>query len=71
MWSVQRDGKDNAMWVFDGEEWTQDDGSERSPEKPETARPRYDELMPELQVVEIVPTLPRTRHDIPPFPVPH
>ena len=59
------------MWVFDGEEWTQDDGSsERSPVKPEIPRPRYDELMPELQVVEIVPVRPR-KTDIPPFPMPH
>lgn len=41
------------MWVFDGEEWTQDNGGLESTVKPETKRPRYDELSPELQVVEV------------------
>jgi hypothetical protein len=59
------------MWVFDGEEWTQDDGSQSttSIKKSETSRPRYEEMMPELQVLEIVPVTPRNR-DIPPFPLP-
>ena len=49
------------MWVFDGEEWTQDNGGSEPMVKPETKRrPRYDELSPELQVVEvqIVPVRP-------------
>ena len=58
------------MWVFDGEEWTQDDGSIGGPSKPDTKRPRYDERMPELQVIEIVPVTPRTQRDIPPLPMP-
>ena len=52
------------MWVFDGEQWTRDDGGlETQSGKPETKRPRYDELSPELQVVEIeiVPVTPN-RH---------
>jgi hypothetical protein len=59
------------MWVFDGEEWTQDDGSIGGPGKPDTKRPRYDEGMPELQVieVEIVP-VPSKPNPIPPFPLP-
>lgn len=58
------------MWVFDGEEWTQDDGSEQSKaKKPETSRPRYDQMMPELQVVEIVPVVPRNTN-VPPLPLP-
>lgn len=61
------------MWVFDGEQWTRDDGgveSAGSSSKPETKRPRYDELSPELQVieVEIVPVQPN-RH-IPQVPLP-
>jgi hypothetical protein len=57
------------MWVFDGEEWTQDDGSEKSPAKPEKARQQWaDEHVPELQVVEIL-EIPK-RRDIPPFPLP-
>ena len=47
------------MWVFDGEQWTQDDGSFEPRSKPAPIRPRYDELMPELQVIEIVPVAPR------------
>ena len=57
------------MWVFDGEEWTQDDGSERSAPKPETARQqRVDEFIPELQVIEVV-QIPKS-NPIPPFPLP-
>lgn len=58
------------MWVFDGEEWTQDDGSEqpksKQPEAP--ARQWVDELVPELQVIEIVPL--RRNTDVPPLPMP-
>jgi len=59
------------MWVFDGEEWTQDDGSIGGSSKPDTKRPRYDERMPELQVieVEIVP-VPTKNPPMPPFPLP-
>ena len=59
------------MWVFDGEEWTQDEGNEHSQgHKPELQRPRYDQMMPELQVVEIVvPVRPRNT-DVPPLPMP-
>jgi hypothetical protein len=60
------------MWVFDGEEWTQDDGNEWSTPKTKTSdtpRPRYDELSPELQVIEIVPVVPRNRN-VPPLPMP-
>lgn len=58
------------MWVFDGEEWTQDDGGV-GPVKSEPLRPRYDERMPELQVVEleIVP-LPARDKQVPPLPMP-
>ena len=60
------------MWVFDGEEWTQDDGSIGGSSKPETARPRYEETMPELQVLEleIVPVSPTKQTPIVPFPLP-
>ena len=61
------------MWVFDGEEWILDDGGvEPGPAKPAAnSRPRYDELMPELQVIEleIVPVPTRDRQ-IPPLPIP-
>lgn len=59
------------MWVYDGEEWTKDDGSiGPATSKPETPRPRYDQMMPELQVIEIVPVTPRTQRDVPPLPMP-
>ena len=57
------------MWVYDGDEWTQDIGSNDSQPKPETQRPRYDEMMPELQVIEIVPVVQR-RPNVPPLPMP-
>lgn len=41
------------MWVFDGEEWTQENGGFDPVVKPELKRPRYDELSPELQVIEV------------------
>jgi hypothetical protein len=58
------------MWVYDGEEWTQDIGStDQSPARPEPSRPRYDQLSPELQVIEIVPYMPRNTN-VPPLPMP-
>ena len=57
------------MWVFDGEEWTKDDGSIEPKGTPVTPRPRYDELSPELQVIEIVPVV-RRNTDVPPLPMP-
>jgi hypothetical protein len=59
------------MWVYDGENWTQEDGSECSTTvvKSEKPRPRYDETMPELQIVEVVIPVPRNRN-VPPFTLP-
>jgi hypothetical protein len=57
------------MWVFDGEEWTQDDGSiGGSTRRQEPERPRWFDEMPELQVIEI--TQVPTKEPIPPFPIP-
>lgn len=60
------------MWVFDGEEWTQDDGGLGSTVKPEAKRPRYDQMMPELQVLEleIVTHTPQKDRQIPPLTIP-
>lgn len=55
------------MWVFDGEEWT-DEGGERKPDT--TPRPPYDEFVPELQVIEIVQIPPVKPSYVPPFPLP-
>lgn len=53
------------MWVYDGEEWTQEGGEQRT--QTEAPRPRWaDEFVPELQVIEIV-HVPNTVV-IPPFP---
>ena len=60
------------MWVFDGEEWTQDNGGSESPKsnaKPESARQWVDELVPELQVIEIVPVQKKDM-PVPPLPLP-
>jgi hypothetical protein len=55
------------MWVFDGEQWT-DEGASESEVKRNDKTPRYEQSTPELQVIEIVP-LP-TRPAYVPFPLP-
>ena len=62
-------GKERNMWVFDGEQWTQDDGSEHSTAKPEMPRQWVDDLVPELQVIEIV-QVPKQMPYVPPLPLP-
>jgi len=50
------------MWVFDGEEWTEEGVSrENNSKKPNHVAPRQDEMQPDLQILEIVsiPPLPR------------
>jgi hypothetical protein len=60
------------MWVFDGEQWTLDDGGlePRTVAKPEQERPRYEAHLPELQVLEIVPVTPQRRREVPLLPLP-
>jgi hypothetical protein len=60
-----------VMWTFDGEEWTEDGGAQSSTErKPEASLPpRWDESMPELQVVEHIPST-TTRINYVPLPLP-
>jgi hypothetical protein len=56
------------MWIFDGEEWTEEGASEDR--KPASPMPQWNECSPELQVLEIVPVpQPRTQY-IPPVPMP-
>jgi len=55
------------MWIFDGEQWTTDEGVNESEAKREEKAPRYEQSMPELQVIEI--PQPRTNY-VPPFPLP-
>jgi hypothetical protein len=58
------------MWVFDGEQWTTDEGVNESEAKRETRTPRYEQSMPELQVIEIEVPLPTKSNYVPPFPLP-
>ena len=57
------------MWVYDGEEWT-DEGASNNRKPETTQRPPLDEFVPELQVVEIV-QIPTVKPSyVPPFPLP-
>ena len=59
------------MWIFDGEEWTEE-GAIHTQRTPDAASlPMWDVTMPELQVVEHVPSTTRTNYDyVPPLPLP-
>ena len=52
------------MWIYDGEQWIEEGGSES---KPDPTMPQMDQFYPELQVIEI--PLPRPTY-VPPFPLP-
>jgi len=55
------------MWIYDGEQWTTDEGVTANDNGKRDQRPQpNDEFYPELQVIEIVP-LPKP-HYVPPFP---
>lgn len=54
------------MWVFDGEDWTEENGSDRKSES--TALPMWDQFVPELQVIEYLP--PTRKNDISPLQLP-
>lgn len=57
------------MWVFDGEEWTEEGVSrDNNATKPNHVAPRLDEMQPELQIVEIVPPPPLPRYIPTPLP---
>jgi hypothetical protein len=55
------------MWVFDGEEWTEEGGSSEKKTKAEQVF-RIGEFQPELQIVPVVPTVPRTNRIPVPLP---
>ncbi|HEV8434516.1 MAG TPA: hypothetical protein VGR95_13960 [Thermoanaerobaculia bacterium] len=60
------------MWTFDGEEWTDESGARSNERKPEASLPpKWDEAMPELQVIEIehIPST-TTRINYVPLPLP-
>jgi hypothetical protein len=56
------------MWVFDGEEWTDEGASEKPKVNDSGALIPMNEFYPELQVIEIV-QIPKTNR-VPPFPLP-
>jgi hypothetical protein len=55
------------MWIYDGEQWIEE-GVTGSESKPDPSMPQFDQFVPELQVIEIVP-LPPKPHYVP-FPLP-
>lgn len=57
------------MWVFDGEEWTNEGASESEPKTSVDFDPDSGLFYPELQIVEIVPTPRKRERIIPPFPL--
>ena len=56
------------MWVFDGEEWTDEGGGTAEKRNSESRLPRFDEETPELQVIEILPVRP-SKPAYPPLPL--
>ena len=59
------------MWTFDGEEWTDEGGAHSTERKPETSLPpKWDEMMPELQVIEYIPPKTKRIDYVPPLPHP-
>jgi hypothetical protein len=62
--------KEAVMWTFDGEEWTEEGAAQNNERKPETSLPpKWDETMPELQVIEHIPSTTR-RINYVPLPLP-
>jgi len=55
------------MWVFDGEEW-KEEGSREKEVRTEVTVPMFDQMQPELQIVEIPVTVPRTNYIPVPLP---
>jgi hypothetical protein len=59
------------MWTFDGEEWTDEGEAQKNERKPDASLPpRWEETMPELQVVEIEYIRPATTRIINYVPLP-
>jgi hypothetical protein len=57
------------MWTYDGEQWTEEGGSEKANKAEQTQQLHIEDMfLPELQVVEITQR-PRTNH-VPWFPMP-
>jgi len=59
------------MWIFDGEQWTTDEGVTESETRKRDERPKqFDEFQPELQVIEIVTPTTTPKPSYVPFPQP-
>ena len=59
------------MWTFDGEEWIEEGGAQKNERKPDASLPpKWEETMPELQVVEIEYIRPATTRIINYVPLP-
>ena len=58
--------KDAHMWIYDGEQWTEEGVNEKQPKSDQT--PPEEMYQPELQVIEIVPVQKPTY--VPPLPLP-
>ena len=58
--------KGRAMWIYDGEQWIKEGASE-SEIKPESRPQDYEMFYPELQVVEVTISVPKTNY-VPPYP---
>jgi hypothetical protein len=54
------------MWIFDGEQWTEEGSEQKS--KSEQPQIPIGEMLPELQVIEIV-QIPKS-NPVSPFPLP-
>ncbi len=63
----ERPARRLLMWVFDGEQWTEEGGSSDKTPKAEQKQFRIEEFLPELQV-QVVPTVPRTNRIPVPLP---
>jgi len=55
------------MWIYDGEEWTEEGVNEKQP-KTDQAQRSEEMYQPELQVIEIVPV--QKPNYVPPLPLP-
>jgi hypothetical protein len=57
------------MWTYDGEQWTEEGGSDKASKAEQIQQLRIEDMfVPELQIVEIT-RVPRTNH-VPWFPMP-
>jgi hypothetical protein len=66
---TSRAGKETIMWVFDGENWTEEGGNRGNESPAMIDYSRYQELQPQLQIQEIERDRPALRNPMPWVPV--